>query len=308
MKLRLSVIVPFYNVELYIEECIYSLYNQDIPWNEYEVICVDDCSLDNSRNIVESLQKKFPTLKLISHDENKKVGGARNTGLKEAKGQYIWYVDSDDYIYPNTFSELLKVAEHSELEILQFDYTRDNRNKHNKLSLGNITTGENYLFLNASNDWFYKISGPWKQIFKRDFLYKSNLLFIEGVMYEDTDYLLRAFLLAKKVQYVSAVAYHYRINADSATIAPMSPIKLAWRVNQIGRCCKLIEMTQVLLAKKAMANMISYSLSQLRKEVKKFSLNEKREYINHLKDTEKCKFFVSWRTWLAVRYGITWFI
>lgn len=306
--LRLSVIVPFYNVELFIEKCIISLYNQDIPWEEYEVICVDDCSPDNSRKIVEKLQKKFPNLKLICHNENKKQGGARNTGLNEAKGQYIWYVDSDDYVYPNVFNKLLEIAENSTLDILQFGYTRGEKAQHNDLNMSKIITGESYLFTNVTTDWYDKIAGPWRQIFNRKFLCQADLQFIEGAMYEDTDYLLRAFLLAKKVQYVSLVAYHYRINDDSVTVAPISPIKLAWRVNQIVRCCKLIEMTQVLLAKKAMANMISYSLSQLRKEVKKFSLNEKREYINHLKDTEKCKFFVSWRTWLAVRYGITWFI
>ena len=87
--IRLSFIVPVYGVEKYIEECIRSLYNQDIPQSEYEVICVDDCSPDGSRAIVERLQTEYPTLHLICHAENKRQGGARNTGLREAKGQYI---------------------------------------------------------------------------------------------------------------------------------------------------------------------------------------------------------------------------
>ena len=109
--LRLSFIVPFYNVEPYIEECIRSLYNQDIPQEEYEVICVDDCSPDGSRAIVERLQKEYPTLKLLIHTENKRQGGARNTGMKVAQGIYIWFMDSDDYIKPNCLKDLLERAE-----------------------------------------------------------------------------------------------------------------------------------------------------------------------------------------------------
>ncbi len=122
MSLRLSFIVPFYNVELYIEECIRSLYVQDIPWEEYEVICVDDCSLDGSRTIVERLQEEYPTLKLLTTPENLRQGGARNMGLDVAQGRYIWFVDSDDYICPNILDRLLNVIDTNSLDILQFDY------------------------------------------------------------------------------------------------------------------------------------------------------------------------------------------
>jgi cellulose synthase/poly-beta-1,6-N-acetylglucosamine synthase-like glycosyltransferase len=97
--------------------------SEDIPHEEYEVICVDDCSPDGSRAIVEQLQQEYPTLRLVCHERNKKLGGARNTGLKEAKGRYIWFVDSDDTISPNILQTLLKTAENSNLDILQFDYT-----------------------------------------------------------------------------------------------------------------------------------------------------------------------------------------
>ena len=100
--LRLSFIVPFYNVELYIEECIHSLYAQDIPWEEYEVICVDDCSPDGSRAIVERLQSEYPTLKLLTTPENLRQGGARNIALNVAQGKYICFVDSDDYLDSNS--------------------------------------------------------------------------------------------------------------------------------------------------------------------------------------------------------------
>ena len=125
MMLRFSFIVPFYNVELYIEECIRSLYNQDIPWDEYEVICIDDCSPDGSRKIVEKLQTEYPTLKLLTTPENLRQGGARNMGLDIARGKYIWFVDSDDYIKPNCLKRLLKQAEAEDLDILDFDFDSD---------------------------------------------------------------------------------------------------------------------------------------------------------------------------------------
>ena len=120
--LRLSIIVPFYNVEKYIEECIRSLYDQDIPQEEYEVICVDDCSPDGSRAIVERLQTEYPTLRLICHERKRCAGGARNTGLREAKGRYVWFVDSDDYVAPNCLGKLLSESETQDVELLLFGY------------------------------------------------------------------------------------------------------------------------------------------------------------------------------------------
>ena len=307
--LRLSIIVPFYNVEPYIEECIRSAYNQNIPDEDYEVICVDDCSPDGSCAIVEQLQKEYPTLKLICHKENKKLGGARNTGLKEAQGKYIWFVDSDDYIYPNVLRLLLETAENNVLDILQFDHVRGGVRSNKEIHLSEIKTGESYLFNNISQDWFYKIGGAWRQLFSRDFLETNQLRYIEGAMYEDTDYLLHAFLLAEKVQHISIDAYHYRINNESVTIAPISPIKLAWRVNQLVRCNQLIKLVKSSIAKKTIHEMVTNSLSQLRKEVKNFSFTQRKEYTSYLiMEINNCKPVMSWRTWLAIKYGITWFI
>ena len=96
--IRLSIIIPFYNVEQYIAQCLDSVYRQDIPEEEYEVICVDDCSQDGSLEIVKQYQKKHVNLILLKHEVNKKLGAARNTGFNTAKGNYIWHVDSDDKI------------------------------------------------------------------------------------------------------------------------------------------------------------------------------------------------------------------
>lgn len=305
--IKLSIIVPFYNVEPFIEECIRSLYNQDISWDEYEVICVDDCSPDGSRAIVEQLQNEYPSLRLICHKENKKLGGARNTGLKAAKGKYIWFVDSDDYIYPNVLRTLLDTADKNMLDILQFDNTQGEENQTKSIQYSAVNKGETYLFEHL-NDWVDKIGGAWKQLFAKDFLYKKQLQFIEDAMYEDTDYLLRAFLMANRVQHVSLYGYHYRINLESITSILVTPVKLAWQVNLVVRCLSAINIAQTSIAKDTISKMVSNILSHLRANIKTFSRADKRVLKKHLVDVDRCKDYVSWRTWLAIKYGITWFI
>lgn len=308
--LRLSFIVPFYNVEPYIEECIRSLYAQDIPQSEYEVICVDDCSPDGSRAIVERLQNEYPTLKLLVHAENKRQGGARNTGLKEAKGRYIWFVDSDDVVMANTLQTLLLIAESHELNILQFDYTRDfNKRSNSKIVIGEIRHGEAYLFGDALFDWVDALNGPWRQLIERKFLIDNNLRFIEGEQYEDTDYLIKIFLKAERVQHVSLIAYRYRENADSTTLTCLTPTNLAWQVNQYVRITKLVEQTRMPESRKKLIKMIGLSLTELRKYIKNYNYADRRIYRKTTsKELRLCRPYVKWRTWFAIRYGITWFL
>ena len=96
--IRLSIIIPFYNVEQYIALCLDSVYHQDIPEEEYEVICVDDCSPDSSIAIVEEYAKKHTNLVVVRNQYNRKLGGARNAGMEVATGRYVWFVDSDDFV------------------------------------------------------------------------------------------------------------------------------------------------------------------------------------------------------------------
>lgn len=308
--IRLSFIVPFYNVEPYIEECIRSLYAQDIPLEEYEVICVDDCSQDGSRAIVERLQKEYPTLELICHTENKKQGGARNTGLRAAHGPYIWFIDSDDHISPSVLSRLLVTAEKNRLDIMQFDFMRSADSKivqYNEPQA--VQDGESYLFHDQSLKWSDRICGPWQQLVRRQFLIDEQIRFIEDAQYEDTDFMLLAFLKAQRVQYLPISAYIYRANRESTTLSSASPQKLAWKINQLVRCGLLIDMCRTTIAEDAITDMLCKSFSSVRYELKRFSCREEHIYRCNLSSTvRRCKRYMTWRTWLAIRYAITWFI
>ena len=310
--IRLSIIVPFYNVEKYIEECIRSLYDQDIP-EEYEVICVDDCSPDGSRAIVERLQKEYSTLRLICHERNKKLGGARNTGLKEAKGRYVWFVDSDDYVAPNCLGKLLREAEAQDAEMLLFDYATVTNGKSQQVVYPKIADrllAGDELLLQVQEQWYVCVPTAWNKLYKREFLMQNGLLFIEDVMYEDTDLSLKMLAYLKRIKYVNVVAYNYRQNAQSITNVRPTPEKMAYMIMQQNRCAIVAENTDKEIVKDVIHTYVKAQLSFLRIGIKELSFIEKRKYVNQIRRVgiSYLKPYCTWRTWLAIRFGITWFV
>ena len=243
MSLRLSFIIPFYNVEPYIEECIRSLYAQDVPRDDYEVICVDDCSLDGSRTIVARLQKEYPTLHLLTTPENLRQGGARNLALNIAQGKYIWFVDSDDYIKPNCLGNLLKIAEEECLDILDFDFASDFQSNISNDSDQNFyirpCTGTEYVF-NTKYDthWSSRCSGVCYSIIRLELI--RNLRFQEKVQYEDTDYAMEMYAMAKRVMHIPSKVYHHRYRINSTTHSRIiQKSTLYYRVELIKRYINL---------------------------------------------------------------------
>ena len=311
--LRLSIIVPFYNVEKYIEECIRSLYDQDIPQEEYEVICVDDCSPDGCRVIVKRLQKVYSTLRLLTYTENKRQGGARNTGLKEAKGRYVWFVDSDDYVMPNCLGKLLREAEAEDAEMLLFDYATVTNGKSQQVVYpkieDRIVTGDE-LLLQVQEQWYVCVPTAWNKLYKREFLMQNGLLFIEDVMYEDTDLSLKMLAYLKRIKYVNVVAYNYRQNAQSITNVRSTPEKMAYMIMQQNRCAIVAEITDKEIVKDVIHTYVKAQLSFLRIGIKELSFIEKRKYVNQIRRVgiSYLKPYCTWRTWLAIRFGITCFV
>ena len=217
--IKFSFIIPFYNVEQYIEECVRSIYDQDIPLEEYEVICVNDCSPDNSVDVVKRLQKEFSNLILIEHTENKKQGGARNTGLKFAKGEYIWFVDSDDCIMPNVLNKVYDILSNNNIDFLQFGYNERKENSIIKCSnpiQTNIIIGPELFFDNRFIWWKSHIT-PWSKVYKKSFLIENDIIFAEHVQYEDNDYAFKVYDSAKRCMHISENLYVYRMNDMSIT-------------------------------------------------------------------------------------------
>ncbi|MDR1544518.1 MAG: glycosyltransferase [Prevotellaceae bacterium] len=213
---KLSIILPCYNVEKYISRCLDSIYKQNIPETEYEVICVNDCSPDNSREIVLYFQKRHENLILLEHEVNKKLGAARNTGLKAAKGKYIWFIDSDDYIVENCFEKLLNLCEKDNLDLLMFSFYKQidtlNFVQCENISTNDIIAGKEFLELFFEPQ---KILSSCVKIFNRTFLLENNLFFAENVFWEDADCIYKSIFYAKKIRSIQDAYYYYCLNQES---------------------------------------------------------------------------------------------
>mgnify|MGYP005781662729 CR=1 FL=1 len=119
-KIKVSVIVPVYNVEQYLEKCLDSLVRQTL--NEIEIIVVDDGSQDNSRKIAEAFREKYPNKVYFFYKENEGLGEARNFGLDYAKGEYIGFVDSDDWVDEKTFQAMYETARNEDADVVVCDF------------------------------------------------------------------------------------------------------------------------------------------------------------------------------------------
>lgn len=219
---RLSIVIPFYNVEQYIAQCLDSVYQQDLPETEYEVICVNDASPDGSREIVKDYQKKHKNLVLVEHEVNKKLGAARNTGRRAAKGTYIWNVDSDDMIAPNCLKEMLDVCEKNDLNVLMFGsrFIRDgkihDREYHPWKETSKVITGLQFWkeqgLVNQGH-----ISQVWTQMYKKEYLDKKSIYSPEINMSEDVPYTYASILFADRMMVTNKPYYVYRENMASLT-------------------------------------------------------------------------------------------
>ena len=221
MQPRLSIIIPFYNVEQYIAQCLDSVYNQDILEDEYEVICVNDASPDNSRDIVKEYQKKHKNLILVEHEVNKKLGAARNTGRKVAQGKYIWNVDSDDMIAPNCLRDILEQCELNGLDVLMFNYqifgTGQKNQKCGAIWDDNRVCSGLEFWKEQGIKHISEIGAVWKLVIRREYLDDNCIFSPEVNMNEDVPYTYKSILLASKIKVVNDFYYLYRIICTSLT-------------------------------------------------------------------------------------------
>ena len=220
--MRLSIIVPVYNVEKYIEECLESIYKQNIT--DFEVICIDDKGKDNSiLKIKEFVNKNnIKNLKIIEHLQNKGLSEARNTGIDNAEGKYICFLDSDDKLEIGGLEKLIEQAEKNDLDIVEGKIIEVFETKCN-IELGtNITNrktspimnGDEYFEKAIKNNEYLPIACC--RIFKTDFL-KNKIYFMPNIKFEDEEFSPRAIIKANRVQYLNVPFYIYRRRDNSIT-------------------------------------------------------------------------------------------
>lgn len=211
--IKFSIIVPIYNVELYIKECVDSIINQN--YKNLEIILVDDGSKDNSGDICDEYAKKDKRIKVI-HSENKGLSAARNIGLKYCSGDYILFIDGDDFIERNCISDIAKIViENNDVDIIFGKIIKYYKNKNlkeefilnEKKILGKESIEILTYFLNEINE---NIWSACRSIYKNDFLKINNFKFREGITSEDLDAIIELYMKAKKISVYDTPFYYYR--------------------------------------------------------------------------------------------------
>ncbi|MGL5616050.1 MAG: glycosyltransferase [Sarcina sp.] len=230
---NLSVIVPVYNVEKYIKECIESLLSQNI--DNMEIIIVDDGSKDDSITIVKEFNDERLT---VLHKENGGLSSARNFGLEAAKGEYVCFIDSDDFIKgKDSFKKLYEKAKRENLDILtgKFSWYYSEKNiKEDKrtepLALKEPISGKEYLKRALKIDAYIAIACT--QFYKREFLNKNSLKFKEGIFHEDEQFTPRALLKAERVN-VSLIDFYMYRQREGSIMNSSSKSKDSKRVEDV---------------------------------------------------------------------------
>lgn len=227
---KVSIIVPVYNVEKYLDRCMESLINQTLK--EIEIILVDDGSPDNCPQMCDDYAKKDSRIKVV-HKQNAGLGYARNSGLDVATGEYVAFVDSDDFVSLNTYEYCYNLATKERLDVVRFDMKRFT-NKYSissidvdkkpiicrdvqilkQLSLafwGNMINGEYIFFSNVS------VASAWGGIYNRLFLMHNNIIFKSEREYlsEDFEFNYRVLQRTSAVGFIQTRFYHYFKNTQS---------------------------------------------------------------------------------------------
>lgn len=208
MSIIVSVIIPAYNVELYIKECLDSILSQSLK--DIEIIVVDDGSTDDTIQIVQDYAAFWSNIRLISQ-RNCGQSSARNRGLSVAVGKYIVFIDSDDWLPSNSvLDKMVKRISLTDADYVQgsFEYVNGKKHTSYKVSDECEIFGKSILEKTIKCQDLY--TSPWAKIYKKEFLLSNNLFFIEGLVNEDTAHSIMIALKAKKVSLIQEVIYSSR--------------------------------------------------------------------------------------------------
>ncbi len=209
---RLSLIVPVYNVAPFLPRCLDSLLTQDL--NGVEIIVVDDGATDDCPAILADFQAAHPGVLNVIRQENAGLSEARNTGMDQAKGTYIAFVDSDDWIDPVYYRRLLDLAVAQDLDIahgnavFHFEGRREDQFIYQDDLSTEVMSGRAVLHKRLKEKTFLHM--VWMHLYRRDFIEANRMRFIRGRIHEDVLWTTRAFLLAQRVAYDPTPGYFYR--------------------------------------------------------------------------------------------------
>lgn len=225
--MHFSFIIPCYNVENRLDDCLDSILNQKSGAFSYEIILIDDCSTDKTKSLIKKYEESFPNISGIYLDTNSRQGTARNIALKQATGDYACFVDSDDWIrrdYLLVLSTVIEATNHP--EIIQFRHNKECQyssfdeplelSNISQLTISDVQTRKQLLL---SSD--YMDESCWRKIYKRTFIEENNASFAERVTYEEPLFTFPLKLSVSNLVLVDHPLYYYRFNPEGVTASYM---------------------------------------------------------------------------------------
>ena len=196
---KVSVIVPFYNVEGYIEKCLETLVNQTLK--EIEIILVNDGSKDRSINIVEKFLQRYPEKIVYLEKENGGLSDARNFGIPHAKGEYVAFLDSDDYVEKDMYENMYELAKRENSDMVECNFYWEYPDKKKE------DIGKEYQ---VNNEMLEKVRVvAWNKLIRREIIQDANIQFPKGYRYEDVEFTYKLIPFIKKVSFCKKPLVHY---------------------------------------------------------------------------------------------------
>lgn len=309
--MKLSIIIPVYNVENYIYDCLESILKQNIDKNDFEIIIVDDCGTDRSMAIVNDfiIRNSEYNISIIKHEKNKGLSGARNTGINVSQGDFLMFLDSDDFLCENSLYECLKTIDTKKLDVLEFGYTELFETSQNisvdcSSTFNNkILTGKEYFNFMIRNKSYTPM--VWTRIYCTKFLKENSLYFKDRLISEDEDFTPRMLMRAKSVLKINKNVYMYRRRDNSITTMFNRDIK--WVESYIYIIESLYELSKHnKTSKKSIKLRASQLNTSLLKNIVKYNIPEenRKKIIQLIKDKKMYKYSLFCQNFQNICQGI----
>lgn len=221
---KISVIIPCYNVSAYIDRCLTSITTQTIGMHLLEIICIDDASCDNTWEKLQQWEQRYPEhIILIHNDSNCRQGTSRNIGLNYASGDWISFIDSDDWIEPDYFEKLYTIADRTSSDIVACQAVRDSSTNLSFLENRKTVKEDRYMVIDTleKRRLFIVLKSmdcvAWGKLIRKSLLLDHQIFFPEHLTYEDTYWGSLLHIYTEKVYFLEETLYHYFVN-DTSTV------------------------------------------------------------------------------------------
>lgn len=310
-NVKVSIIIPFYNTQEYLKKCLESVVNQTLK--EIEIFLIDDCSADNSLEIAQEYAQKDSRIRLIQNKKNSGQGFSRNLGINIAKGQYIAFLDADDFVDLTMYEKLYTSAIKKDADIIKCQFYHIYNDKEEKYHYTNLIKDYNKVYKFSDDPLVLlgqSVSFVWNGMYKKQFLFEKKIKFDEKIKYEDILFHWQTNIEAKKIIFNEESLYFYNRGNEISDTAKVKKYHASLLENL--RLIKKIILEKNL--QKELANAFILKCFVLYKFLLSPNLNFFQNYIaykiliNILKDFDKAKVDEIYQRQLASRLSLMRFL